>query len=191
MCARNEKEVVDVPKPFFLSVGAIKERKNTMRIVMAFSKLVEKGLPHHLVLVGKTGNEYSERVIKFTKENNLADRVHFLGHASHPQLAYLYKEATAFVFPSAIESFGFPTLEAASCGLPVITSNTGGVSEVMKEGGFLVDYKNVEDIAKAMYEVATIEEVRELLIAKGRARSEHFSWEKAGREFLALIDSLK
>lgn len=65
VCALNEPEEVNVPKPFFLNVAPVKERKNTKRIVEAFAILVARGLPHHLVIAGKTGNKYSKEVMKF------------------------------------------------------------------------------------------------------------------------------
>jgi len=177
-------------KPYFLAVGAVKERKNTLRIVQAFaSALQEHNLPHHLVIVGKTGNSYSKKVMDYIKEKRIENRVLFFGHANDEQLSYLYRNAEALVFPSTIESFGFPVLEAMSCGLPVITSKYGGVAEVAGDAALLVNPESVSEIAQAFLEITENPARRSGLIARGYKQARKFSWQKTARQFLALMES--
>lgn len=182
---------VGAPKPYFLTVGAVKERKNTFGLVKAFALLKkEHKLPHKLVIAGKTGNTYSGRTLAFIKENCLEGEVIFPGHMDDHQISYLYQNAEALVFPSIIESFGFPVLEAFACGTPVITSNEGGVAEVAGSAALLVNPRSEQEIARAMHNVATNDRVRSRLVARGNDRAKQFSWQKTATDLLKLLNDL-
>ncbi|PIT90965.1 hypothetical protein COU17_03365 [Candidatus Kaiserbacteria bacterium CG10_big_fil_rev_8_21_14_0_10_49_17] len=188
ICAQSTPERVAAPEPFLLMVGAVKERKNTLRAIQAFHSLLKK-IPHTLVVAGKTGNDYSKEVMEYISTHNLGARVIFIGHGNDGQLAYLYRSADALLFPSIIESFGFPVLEAQSCGLPVVTSSIGGVAEVAGTSAVLVDPYSIESIARGIEEVTNAGK-REFLIKQGRENTARFSWESTAEQFLRLIDSL-
>lgn len=190
VCATPPK-ALPFEKPYFLTVGAVKERKNTLRIVQAFAVCKKRlSLPHKLIIVGKTGNNYSQLVMDEIRKENLQGDIVFYGHANDAELSYLYKHTEALVFPSTIESFGFPVLEAMSCGTPVITSQSGGVAEVVGDGAALVDPFDVNDIARVMNTVATDTGYASTLVHKGYARTKLFSWGKTARDFLSLIKTI-
>ena len=102
-------------------------------------------------------------------------------------LAYLYERAQAFIFPSFIEGFGMPVLEAMHAGLPVITSNSGALAEVAGDAALLVDPKSPQEIAAAMGRIAGDADLRKELIAKGLERAGQFSWQKTAEEILEII----
>ena len=177
-----------LPEKFFLFVGAIKERKNVYGIVKAFSSLKsEKRVEPKLVLAGHGKGQYYEKIIRFVKENGLSEKVIFLGQVSDGELSYLYRRAEALVYPSFIEGFGLPILEAMSCGLPVITSTVSSLPEVAGGAALLVDPYDTEAIAEAMVQIIGDPVLRERLIAAGYKQAEKFSWEKTAAELLYLI----
>lgn len=162
---------------FFLNVGAIQVRKNVANIILGLKRLPE----FRLVLAGGDGFG-AERIITLMEKEGMAGRIIRLGHASSDRLRLLYSTATALVFPSLEEGFGFPILEAMSYGLPVITSNCSSMPEVAGDAALLVDPMDVSQIAEAMRRVAGDESLAAGLGRRGREQASLFPWEKCARE---------
>jgi len=184
-------EEVAVPQNFFLYVGVIKERKNLLNIMKGFYEF-KRGdkFDSKFVVAGKGDNAYYREVLSFVEENNLKGEVIFLGFVSDNQLSFLYKNAKAFVFPSIVEGFGFPVLEAMDCGLPVITSIDSSLSEVAGGAALLVDPKNPKEILKVMEKIASDRKLRDDLSEMGDARVLTFSWRKCASQFIALLNNI-
>ena len=171
-----------IEPPYFLSVGTIQPRKNIARTIAAMKGVVESGLPHHLVHVGRPGWLH-EDILNAPREHRVSDRVHFLtGVDSDDDLATLYCGAGAFVFPSLYEGFGIPVLEAMACGTPVITGNISSLPEVAGDAAILVEPSDVNAIGEALVRLATCESTREQLIAGGKKRAARFTWKRAAEE---------
>lgn len=179
----------ELPSKFFLSIGVIKPRKNQLNIVRAFLLAKARGLESELVVCGKGGGEYMAAIEREIALSSYGKFVHLVGHATYPQVSFAYRRARALVFPSKLEGFGFPVLEAMSCDLPVVTANTNSVVEVAGDAAITVDPDDVEAIAKAMLQVED-DSVRRDLIAKGKLRCEAFSWEKTARSLLAVVKTV-
>ena len=185
VCARY-----GIHSPYFLSVGTIQPRKNIARIIAALRGVVEEGLPHHLVHVGRPGWLH-EPIFKAPHEHGVSDRVHFLTDVdSDEDLATLYSGATACVFPSIYEGFGIPVLEAMACGTPVITANVSSLPEVAGQAAILVDPTEVDAIGDALAKLATDEGMHATLSAAGRERAAMFTWERAATELRAHLASV-
>ncbi len=103
----------------------------------------------------------------------------FFGFVPERTLAALYRLADAFAFPSLYEGFGLPPLEAMACGTPVVTSRISSLPEVVGDAALLVDPYSVEDIASGLERVLGDDALRAELVARGRARVKHFSWERS------------
>lgn len=180
-------ESMETPEQFFLFVGALKERKNVMGVARAFANIAARLPMHSLVIVGNAKSEHGETIRLFIAQQGLEERVKFLDHISDSQLSYIYKHAAALAFPSFIEGFGFPVLEAMSCGLPVITSNQSSLAELGANGSaMLVDPSDINEIAEAMERLATDQELRGQLIARGHEQVKRFSWEKAAEKMIEI-----
>ncbi len=191
ICDVSESRV-DLPEDFFLFVGVIKERKNFFNIVKAF-ELFKKENPdnnYKLVVAGKTGNDYYKAVKKYIDDNNLSKEIIFLEYLNDSQLSYVYKRARALVFPSIVESFGFPVLEAMSCGIPVITTKYQGPSEIVKDAGILVDPNDILEISQAISKLIKDENIRNDFIKKGYEKSRQFSWQKSAEDILRELRGL-
>lgn len=192
ICDSPQQKVEGVFEPYFLFAGVIKERKNVFSIVRAFQLFKsndKKGV--RLVIAGKGGGDYHQKILKFIEWKNFQKDVVFLDHMNDNQLSYLYSHALALVFPSLLEGFGMPILEAMDCGLPAITSNRGALKEVAADGALLIDPENVEDITSAMARVAVDSNLREHLIKKGYEISARYSWIKSAQKYINLFDAME
>lgn len=190
VCDIQAEPVPGVKEPYFLNVGTIKERKNTLAVVKAFSLFREDGRnDFSLVIVGKLNrsNPYVLELLRVIEELGLKDSVIFTGHITDGQMSYIYRHARALVFPSLLEGFGFPALEAMNCGLPVITSNRGSLAEISGEAAILADPLNADEISVAMKKIVEDEAFGISLVARGRARAARFSWAKTAEELERLV----
>jgi glycosyltransferase involved in cell wall biosynthesis len=163
-------EKMEIPEKFFLFAGVIKARKNVHGVIRAFAEFSETHQDYSLIIAGKIGGEYAEEMQKLAETLGIAPRVRFLGYVTDGELAYLYSRAVALAFPSLVEGFGMPVLEAMERGLPVITSNAGALAEVAGGAAVLVDPYNPSDIARAMNLLVENPAVRQEYIEKGRRR---------------------
>lgn len=189
ICALPKESVTGVPEKFFLFVGTLKERKNPLNVVKAFAAFCKTHPNYALVLAGKPSSEtaYHGKMLSVIHQEQLEGKVLFLGRVSDGELAWLYSRAVALVYPSFIEGFGFPILEAASCGAPVITSNQSSLEEIVGDAGLLVDPASVDSITQAMRRVAEDALLRHNLIQNGKARLSQFSWAKTAQQFTGVL----
>jgi glycosyltransferase involved in cell wall biosynthesis len=178
-----------VRAPYFLYVGTLEPRKNLARALRAFAR-VSASLPDHsFVLAGQKGWKYEE-VLAEAARPQLDGRVRFVDYLPEQDLPALYSGATAFVYPSLYEGFGLPVVEAMACGAPVITSRTSSLGEVAGEAARLVDPSDEADLADALHAVASDASLRRELSGRGVARAAAFSWERTGRETLAVYEEV-
>jgi glycosyltransferase involved in cell wall biosynthesis len=110
----------------------------------------------------------------------------FPGVIRDEDLSTLYSGASLFVFPSYHEGFGFPVLEAMSCGTPVVTSNASSLPEIAGNAALLVDPNRVDDLSQAMLRGLSDGQLRQEMRQKGFARAELFSWENTARQTLEV-----
>ena len=164
-----------LPEMYLLFVGTLEPRKNLSRVLEAWTLLGDT-IPD-LVIAGRVGWKTDlERLVP--EEGRMRRKLHCLGHVAQDLLPALYSEATAFVWPSLMEGFGLPPLEAMACGTPVITSNTSSMPEVVGDAAITVDPCDVHALAEAMRSVAEDEGLRLSLRETGRARAAIFTWER-------------
>jgi glycosyltransferase involved in cell wall biosynthesis len=171
-----------LPENYLLHVGTLQPRKNLIRLIEAVTR--HPSPVTSLVLAGRAG-WLSAPIGALAKERG----VRLLDYAPDEDLAGLYSGAAAFVFPSLYEGFGFPVLEALACGTPVICSNTSSLPEVAGDAALLVDPLDIHALASAIDRVLNDAELRSTLRARGLEQIEKFSWGKAARETLAVLES--
>ena len=125
------------------------------------------------LLVYGDGNQLEE-MINLSKELGISDDTKFFGHITHDKVADALKQIDIFCVPSTLdsESFGVSAIEAMSCGIPCITSDVEGLSEVMinNKTGFIIKRKNSEELANNIIKLINNPELRKKLGEGGRER---------------------
>ncbi len=114
---------------YILYVNAIREYKNIITLIKAFS-LIKDEIKQNLVIIGKKNNYWDEEIVPFIKKNQLQNRIEQIDYATESQLNFLYKNASLFVSPSLYEGFGYTPIEAGIYKTPVITNNETSLPEV-------------------------------------------------------------
>ncbi|MBE7532210.1 MAG: glycosyltransferase family 4 protein [Ardenticatenaceae bacterium] len=168
--------------PYLLYISTIHPRKNLERLVRAYA---QSDLPHQLVLAGKKG--WLAQPILDTISNlqaPLSEKIILPGFIADEDKAALISRATAVLYPSLYEGFGFPILEAQACGVPVLAANTSSCPEVAGDAALLVDPSDVNAISDGMRQLAQDNTLRQILVTKGYANVSRFSWEKTAEQIL-------
>lgn len=147
-------------RPFFLYVARLEHpAKNHVRLIEAFSNLVASGdYDGDLVLPGASwhGAEIIEAAVAASP---CKERIRLEGFVENSELALWYAAADALVFPSLMEGFGLPLLEAQACGTRVATSDSTSLPEVSGPAGILFDGLDLKSIEAAMRQVATMDRI--------------------------------
>ena len=169
---------------FLLFVGSYEERKNLRNVLRAFTKVVGVCQGVCLAVVAcETNIADGCNAEKHAADMGLRPKdVVFMKDLDDRELAWLYRNAEAFVFPSYDEGFGLPPLEAISCGTPVIASDIPVCREVLGTAALFVDPESPEELQRAMVSVLSDHQVRNRQISLGRNLVQQFSWEKTARE---------
>lgn len=184
-------EKLGIKQNFLLYVGAAYPHKNLEKLISAFSRLAVERSDLQLVLAGKETFFY--RRLKdetHLKHPGLIEQVIFTGYLTDDELVCLYSSARLYVFPSLLEGFGLPPLEAQSYGLPVISSNSSCLPEILRDSAIYFDPNNEEEMAKVMLQGLTDEYLRQELIKRGQENLKRFSWRKMAEEIISVYQDL-
>ena len=173
---------------FIITPGAsrITARKGLKYLVEAVHKLLPKYPNLFLKIMGE-GNE-EENLKKLVKDLRLEKQVEFLGRIPRENTVGYYQEASLFVMPSLNEGMSNAMLEALSCGLPLIATDTGGSTELIEEGknGFIVQMENSQSVAEKIELFLKDENLRTDMSAASRKRAEELSWENVAKQYAEL-----
>jgi len=165
-------------RPYVLWVGTIEPRKNLAGLLDAFAQL---DAHVDVVLVGPRGwKEDLERLLDAVPAR-VRERVRALGFVPRADLGPLYAGAAVFCFPSLLEGFGLPVLEAMAQGTPVVTSEGTSTAELAEDAGLLVDPRDSAAIAAALQRVLDDDELAGTLREAGRARAGEYTWARTAR----------
>lgn len=208
----NEKvlEKYNIKTPFLLYVGSVYPHKNITRLIKAVKIVNSYQLPvtsDRLLVTSKkkpiadnqplitlvvvcARNVFSGRLRNKIIQMEAQEFVTLAGFVSDEDLAVLYQEAEAFVFPPLLEGFGLPGLEAMSVGCPVICSDIPVLKEVYKDAAVYFDPLDSKDIAEKIFETMNQEDKREKLIKEGENQVKKYSWEKTAKETLSVYKNV-
>ncbi|WDF48322.1 glycosyltransferase family 1 protein [Chryseobacterium sp. KACC 21268] len=181
--------------PYLLSVGNLKPNKNFINALLGFSKFLQENRDSNLkfIIIGKkegfvNGDNRIDDLMN--KYSYLQDKVYFTGHVSDQELAVLYQNATAFIFPSIYEGFGLPPLEAMLYNVPVLCSNAASMPEICGDSVLYFNPIDPDDIARSIVQISTDDILSEELQKKGKERSSQFTWELSAKKHFSIIDEL-
>jgi glycosyltransferase involved in cell wall biosynthesis len=186
--ASADEPLLPTKEPFLLYVGHRGGYKNFHRLLEAYGSSPQLKAGYKLVCFG--GDTFQADELKVMQTLGLdSGQVMQLG-GSDQLLAKLYERASAFIYPSLYEGFGIPPLEAMSHNCPVVCSNTSSIPEVVGDGGEYFDPASTESMCAAIERVVMSDSRQKILIAKGRARLQRFSWDRFAIETLDIYRKL-
>jgi len=171
--------------PYLLFVGNLEPRKNLPRLIEAFASIKDKN--HELVIVGKPWYRGGD-ALRAAQVFGVSHRIRFLGYVERTHLPALYSGATALAYPSLLEGFGLPVLEAMACRTPVITSNTSSLKETAGDAALLVDPTNVCSIQQALSDVVEDRRLAVSLADRGIVQAGRYSWDTTAALTLATYN---
>jgi len=175
--------------PYFVVVGTASKRKNVARILQAFEAFRKDEHRAKLVFAGR--KKYWDKEMESVYQNMpYKDDIIFTDYVSTERLNKILASACALLYPSIFEGFGIPIVEAFTCGVPVITSNTSSMPEVAGEAAILIYPLSVEEISSAMKTIFYDDDLRKLLISKGKERLQLFSWDKSAGDLWGEMEEI-
>lgn len=173
---------------YILFLGTLEPRKNLSVLIRSFNILASTNKDIRLVLAGAPGWKY-QNIRQERSRSPYRDRIIVTGPVTEPEKAALLSNASLFVYPSLFEGFGFPPLEAMRFGIPTLVSHATSLPEIIGNAGLLIDPYRSGELAETMNEALNDEELRTLLAQRGRRQAEHFSWKKAARQTLRVLEN--
>jgi glycosyltransferase involved in cell wall biosynthesis len=177
---------VKVPQRYILFVGQRAAYKNFDFFFRSAIDLLQNNKDLFLVCTGPDFNPVEKSL--FT-QNSLEKKVLHIS-VDDNELAYLYKNAICFVFPSLYEGFGIPLIEAMANDCPIITSHSGSLSEVAGEAAEYFEIGNKRSLTDSLYKLVSDANHRKDLIEKGRRRSELFTWRNTVNSFYETLKKI-
>jgi glycosyltransferase involved in cell wall biosynthesis len=177
------KQKFGINNSFFLAVSCSHPRKNIELIINGFKKYKLNNGINQLVLIW----EYPDKQILFNLQNELAEnKIKIIKSVSDDELRALYSSASATLFPSVYEGFGFPILESLACHTPVVTCKNSSLEEI---GSDLVSYTSETDSDEFSEKLTFLEKKQfqyDGFISKIENHLREFTWEKAANQYISV-----
>lgn len=181
----NLQEYKELPyERFIMYVGQQPDYKNIRRLCDAHQQLLTTDPTLGLILVGRL-NEDTKRNQAYCHQKGYKN-IHFTGFIPDNQRDWLFTKAIAYTFPSLMEGFGLPPLEAMAYGLPVISSNTSCMPEILGDAAVYFNPKDTADMARVVSETINNTEVLESMRQKGFQQVQKYSWQRMAEQTHAV-----
>ena len=175
-------------QPYLLSVGTVEPRKNLKHLIRVYRCLPEELRNQHPLVIAGGKGWLSSDLYQWILEMGAQSSIRFLGYLPASDLPWLYCGATCLAYPSLYEGFGLPALEAMASGIPVITSNTSSLPEVVGDAALLVDPQSEQELLSAITKVVSDPTLRQTMSDKGLDQAKKFSWEQIARDTLRVYE---
>jgi glycosyltransferase involved in cell wall biosynthesis len=173
----------EIATPFLLHVGDIHQRRN---LSVAVTAVVEArrhfgALPSLSLVLAGADRGAAEALCAMAEDAGAPDAVVRLGRVEEPLLHSLYRCATALIYPSRYEGFGFPVLEAMACGTPVIASRAASIPELTGDAAILLDPDDDAGWTDAVIRIVNDDQLRSEMATRGVTRAGLFTWARTAR----------
>lgn len=177
-------------KHYLLYVGQQSDYKNIKRLGDAHQQLLEKYPDLGLILVGKKTAAHLKNEAYFKRKQYR--NILFTGFVEDAERDYLFKNCTVYVFPSLMEGFGLPGLEAMGYGAPIASSNATCLPEVYGNAAHYFDPTSTNDMARAIADILKSTSLRNELIQKGHKQVKKYSWKRMAQQtYQVYMNALK
>lgn len=175
-------------KEFIMYVGQQSDYKNIARLGDAHQELLKKHPGLGLILVGKLNASAKKNQRYFEKRGY--KNIVFTDFISDAERDWLFEHASAYVFPSLMEGFGLPGLEAMHHETPVISSNATCLPEVYGSAAHYFDPYDTNDMARAISDVLSSKSLQRKLARQGRAQVQKYSWQRMAQQTLEQYEAV-
>ncbi|HVN40830.1 MAG TPA: glycosyltransferase family 1 protein [Myxococcota bacterium] len=177
------------PWSYILSVSSIYRYKNFVKLIEAYAALAERrpDVPDLVIIGDDQDHEYARKMeAARAATGSLSGHIHVLGEVRYADMPAWYAGADLFVFPSHLETFGHPLLEAMASDVPVVAADIPVFREIAGDAAVYADPHDAGSLAGAM-ESVLFSLSREMLLKRGRERVREFSWDRTARRLLELF----
>lgn len=173
-----------------LAVSDIYVQKNYHSLIEAFAEVHRKRPELKLTIVGREiDSVYTSSIRKMVEDLDLTGAVNFLGYVEPAQLNDMYVSCHVFVFPSTVETFGNPLLEAMSVGAPIACSNSAAMPEVIGDAGLTFDPRDTRDIVHKIEMLLADPDLRTQLGERASRRAKEFSLSHTAESTASVLRS--
>lgn len=181
-------EILDefsLPKKYLLYVGVVERRKNILGLIKILDLLAKEGSDLQLVIIGKAGYDSETILPEISKRKKT---IKYLNFVSDEALAYIYNSAFAFIFPSFYEGFGIPPLEAMQSAIPVLSSNTSALIEVVGEGGMIHNPNDYTGFVNDILKLERDDIFYSIMKKKALEQSKKFNIKETTKKLVAIFN---
>lgn len=180
-----------LPQRFILALGTVEPRKNLEGLITAFERFAgqHRFLDVQLIIAGPEGWLWRPTLAR-AAASPWRTRIRFVGAVQPEQRALWFSAATVLAYPSLLEGFGFPPLEAMGCETPVMAGANSALMETVGDAGLLVDPYSADRMARSLTALLEDQHLRSMLIRRGSKRVRTFSWSAAAERTLDTIVSV-
>jgi glycosyltransferase involved in cell wall biosynthesis len=185
----NSIEGEMIPDDYILYVGSMEPRKNIPTLIEAYEKMRtdNPNIKTKLVLIGGESPLFADVRLKIKK---YTDDVVFKGFVNDQMLVEYYRRATVVAYPSLYEGFGLPPLEAMASGVPVVTSNTSSIPEVVGDAALMISPYDHNQLATTLAKVINDSDLRRFLSQRGIEQVRRFNWYRVARNILGIYSEI-
>lgn len=178
------------PGGYVLSVGTLEPRKNLGTLFAAYAGLPDTLRQRYPLVVAGMNGWNTEGLMRSADELIRRKELLLLGYVADALIPSLFAGAAAFCYPSRYEGFGLPALEAMASGVPVITSNSTSLPEVVGDAGIMLDPDDVDGLRERLRQLLEDRAYAENLGHLGLQRAQTFSWERCARQTFAVYEGV-
>lgn len=179
--SHNSKLLNPVEGKYLFTIGGSEARKNVQTIIDAYKSLPTKLKNQYKLVIA--GGQWRNRKLNDTDNKNIIE----LGYFEDELLPLLYRDATAFIFASTYEGFGFTILEAMASETPVINARGSSLDEVAGKATLDFDPENIKELTQTITKLLEDEKLQAKLIGLGRKQNNKFSWKKSGKQLHKIL----
>lgn len=176
-----------LPNKYILFVGSRDGYKNFERFIKSVASVLNQNRELFVVCTG--GGKFTSSEMQLLLDLDVLGQV-IQYNLDDESLAYVYKNAELFVFPSLYEGFGIPVLESFACGCPLLCSNVSSLPEIAGDGAYYFDPYSEESIKNAVLKVLDDTKLREDLILNAQERLKRFSWKQTAEQTKKIYESV-
>jgi glycosyltransferase involved in cell wall biosynthesis len=175
---------------YILSVSSIYPYKNYVRLIEAYADLFRRrpDVPELVIIGDDQDAAYSRQMAEArTAAGDASHSVHILGEVPYAEIRRYYADAALFAFPSYLETFGHPLIEAMASEIPVVAADIPVFRELAQDAAFYADPFEAKSISAAMEEALYTPGASELLVKRGRERARQCTWQRSAEGLLDLF----